>query len=299
MLDYPALRAVSAVVQTGSFEKAARVLSVTPSAVSQRVKQLEERLGIVLIERGNPCIATEQGAWLCRHMENVGMLEGELFERLPGLVDPADLKQRTTLHIAANADSLGTWFVAAASNFAKSSRYLLNIVVDDQDHTADWLRRGRVVAAVTSLEKPVAGCRRIPLGALRYRATASPNFVARYFAEGVTADAIGDAPALTFNQKDRLQSRWLSQTFGRDLPHPTHWLPSTQSFVEASLSGMGWGMNPIELVRDHLKAGRLVELVPNTPLDVAIDWQINRFAADRLAALTREVAAVARRVLLK
>ena len=184
MLDYPALRAVSTVVQTGSFEKAARVLNVTPSAVSQRVKQLEERLGIVLIERGSPCVATKQGEWLCRHMENVGMLEGELFERLPGLIDPAHPRQRTTLDIAVNADSLGTWFIAAASNFSESSPYLLNIVVDDQDHTADWLRRGRVAAAVTGLEKPVPGCRRIPLGALRYHATASPDFMARHFAEG-------------------------------------------------------------------------------------------------------------------
>jgi LysR family transcriptional regulator (chromosome initiation inhibitor) len=115
--------------------------------------------------------------------------------------------------------------------------------------------------------------------------------MSRYFAEGVTPEAIGDAPAVTFNQKDRLQSRWLSQTFGSDLPHPTHWLPSTQSFVEASLFGMGWGMNPSELVRDHLQAGRLVELVSDTPLDVAIDWQINRFAADKLVGLTRQIAA--------
>jgi LysR family transcriptional regulator, chromosome initiation inhibitor len=297
MLDYPALRAVSAVVQTGSFEKAARVLNVTPSAVSQRVKQIEERLGIVLIERGSPCVATEQGEWLCRHMENVGMLEGELFGRLPGLVDPTEPTQRTTLSVATNADSLGTWFMAAVSSFTKASPYLMNVVVDDQDHTADWLRRGRVVAAVTSLEKPVPGCRRKELGALRYHATASPDFMARYFAKGLTLEAIADAPALTFNQKDRLQSQWLSQTFGDDLPHPTHWLPSTQSFVEASLSGMGWGMNPIQLARDHLEAGRLVELVPNSPLDVAIYWQINRHAADRLAALTGEVAAAARRSL--
>src|ERR1700722_6834294 len=297
MLDYPALRAVAAVVQTGGFEKAARVLNVTPSAISQRVKQLEERLGTVLIERGSPCVATEQGEWLCRHMDNVGMLEGELFEHLPMLVVAAERKQKTTLKNATNADSLGTWFVAAASKFAKDSHYLLNIAVDDQDHTAEWLRRGRVIAAVTSLEKPVQGGKRIKLGALRYHATASPGFMSRYFAHGVTPDAIGDAPALTFNQKDRLQSRWLSQTLGGDLPHPTHWLPSTQSFVEASLFGMGWGMNPIELVRDHLQAGRLVEVVPDTPLDVAIDWQINRFAADKLDGLTREIAAVARRSL--
>ena len=295
MLDYSALRAVAMVAQTGSFEKAAGVLNVTPSAVSQRVKQLEERLGVVLIARGNPCTATETGEWLCRHIENVGMLERELLEQLPGLIDPTEPKQRTTLHIAANADSLSTWFVAAVSSFAKRSSYLLNIAVDDQDHTAEWLRRGRVIAAVTSLEKPIQGCRRISLGALRYHATASPEFIAQHFARGVTPEATLNAPAMTFDQKDRLQGRWVRQTLGDDLACPTHWLPSTQSFVEASLSGMGWGMNPIQLVREHLKSGRLVELVPDTPLDIPIYWQINRLAADRLVDLTSEVSAAAKR----
>lgn len=175
MLDYPALRAVATIVQAGSFERAATALNVTPSAISQRVKQLEERLGVVLIVRGTPCTATEKGEWLCRHMENVGMLEAELFGQLPALVDPDEPRQRVTLQIATNADSLGTWFVEAMSNFAKSSSYLLNVAVDDQDHTAEWLQRGRVIAAVTSLEKPVRGCRRFALGVLRYHATATPT----------------------------------------------------------------------------------------------------------------------------
>lgn len=299
MLDYPALRAVATVVQTGSFERAATVLNVTPSAVSQRVKQLEERLGVVLVVRGTPCTATEKGEWLCRHMENVGMLEAELFGHLPALVDPDEPRQRVTLQIATNADSLGTWFVEAMSTFARNSSYLLNIAVDDQDHTAEWLQRGRVIAAVTSVEKPIRGCRRFALGVLRYHATATPDFVARNFPQGVTAEAIRNAPALTFSQKDRLQSTWVRQTFGRDLDYPTHWLPSPQSFVEATLSGMGWGMNPTQLTREHLASGRLVELVPDTPLDVPLFWQINRFAADRLAELTREVISVAGRNLGK
>jgi len=298
MLDYPALRAVTSVVQTGSFEKAAIALSITPSAVSQRVKHLEERLGVVLIVRGNPCVATEKGEWLCRHMENVGMLESELFKHLPSLVREEDAQQRVTLHIATNADSLGTWFVKAVSGFAKQSRYLLNISVDDQDHTAEWLQRGRVLAAVTSLEKPIQGCRRLSLGALRYRATASPDFVERYFAKGVTHDALIDAPALTFNQKDRLQSQWIAQVMGRDIAHPTHWLPSTQSFIEASLSGMGWGMNPEQLVKEHLQSGRLVELIPGTPFDIPLYWQMNRLAADHLNELTREVVRTAKAVLI-
>ena len=299
MLDYAALRAVSLVVQTGSFEKAALALHVTPSAISQRVKQLEERLGTVLILRGNPCTATEKGEWVCRHMEHVGMLETELFGQLPALIAPDEPGQRVTLHIATNADSLGTWFLGAVSGFAASGDYLMNIAVDDQDHTADWLQRGRVLAAVTSLDKPVQGCRVTPLGSLRYHATASPQFMARHFAYGVTEARLSQAPALTFNQKDRLQHVWVSKVFGAPVVHPTHWLPSTQSFVDAALLGMGWGMNPDILVRDHLAAGRLVELMPGTPLDIPLYWQVNRLAAERLKPLTQAVVDMARGVLVQ
>ncbi|MFD2250749.1 LysR family transcriptional regulator (chromosome initiation inhibitor) [Pseudochelatococcus lubricantis] len=297
MIDYPAANAVAMVVQTGSFEKAARALNVTPSAVSQRVKQLEERLGTVLIERGTPCVATEKGAWLCRHMEHVGMLEQELTGHLPGLADPAAPMQRVTLNVAANADSLGTWFLTAISAFTRNSAYLLNVAVDDQDHTAEWLQRGRVLAAVTSLAKPVQGCRVTPLGALRYHATASPDYVERHFPSGVTPEAIARAPGLTFNQKDRLQLAWIRQALGRSVTYPTHWLPSTQSFVDAGLAGMGWGLNPALLVREHLASGRLVELIPGTALDIPLFWQVSRLAADRLSDLTREVVATAKREL--
>lgn len=299
MIDYPALRAVAMVVQTGSFEKAAAALNVTPSAVSQRVKHLEERLGAVLIERGTPCVATEKGEWLCRHMEHVGMLERELLEHLPGLSRPGESQRSVTLNIATNADSLGTWFLEAVANFAKRSGFLIGLAVDDQEHTGAWLQRGKVLAAVTSLGKPVQGCRATPLGALRYRATASPEFVDRFFAHGVTAEALAAAPALTFNQKDRLQSHWIRQALGQDVVCPTHWLPSTQAFVEASLRGMGWGMNPAPLVDDHLAGGRLVELLPDTPLDVPLFWQVNRLAADRLSGLTREIVSAAKRALVR
>ena len=267
MIDYPAARAVALIVQTGSFERAAAALNVTPSAISQRVRQLEERLGAVLVERGSPCTATEKGAWLCRHMEHVGMLEAELMQHLPGLVDPASPAQRVTVNIAINADSLGTWFLAAASAYTSGSDNLLNIAIDDEDHTADWLRRGRVLAAVTSLAKPVQGCHLRPLGKLRYHATASPGYMERHFPAGVTPEAIANAPALTFNQKDRLQHEWVRQALGQDVTFPTHWLPSTQSFVDASLAGMGWALNPVQLVREHLASGRLVELVAGATLD--------------------------------
>ncbi|MBP2309900.1 ArgP/LysG family DNA-binding transcriptional regulator [Azospirillum melinis] len=294
MLDYPLLAALAAVIRTGSFERAARQLHVTPSAVSQRVKLLEERLGTVLVVRGQPCTGTAAGQRLCQHVEQVALLESELRGALPGL-SPAD--GPVTLRIAVNADSLATWFVAA---MAELPGCLFDLVLDDQDHSAEWLRKGEVLAAVTASAVPVPGCNSHPLGALRYRATANPDYLRRHFPDGVTAECLATAPCLTFNRKDRLQAQWLRLVLGDHEPvptPPTHWLPSTHAFVDGALAGLGWGMNPDPLVADHLAAGRLVELVPGRPLDVPLHWQQSRIAGTALAELSRAVLRSGRQAL--
>src|SRR6202011_352665 len=149
MLDYASLSAVAVVVREGSFERAARALNVTPSAISQRVKQLEDRLGGVLIGRGQPCTATEMGRLICRHVEQVGMLEHELHGTLPGLLAAGSTDERVTIRVAVNADSLGTWFIRAMATFLAADRALLDVAIDDQEHTQQWLRAGDVLAAVT------------------------------------------------------------------------------------------------------------------------------------------------------
>lgn len=283
MLDYALLAALAAVVRSGSFERAAQRLYVTPSAVSQRVKLLEERLGTVLVVRGVPCTGTPAGLRLCQHVEQVALLESELRHDLPGVPQAGP---PVTVRVAVNADSLATWFVAA---MAETQDCLFDLVIDDQDHSADWLRRGEVLGAVTASAKPVQGCDSTPLGALRYIATASPAFVRRHFPGGVDAAAVARAPRLTFNGKDRLQMQWTRQAFGIDVEAPTHWLPSSHAFVDAALAGLGWGMNPEALVADHVCDGRLVPLIPDQPLDVALFWQHSRIASRRLGELTRAV----------
>ncbi|MBP2299569.1 LysR family transcriptional regulator ArgP [Azospirillum picis] len=291
MLDYPLLSALAAVIRTGSFERAAQQLHVTPSAVSQRVKLLEERLGSVLVVRGQPCTGTAAGLRLCQHVERVALLESDLRDTLPGL-PPADAP--LILRIAVNADSLATWFIAAMTGMPGC---LFDLVLDDQDHSAEWLRQGEVVAAVTASAAPVPGCSSHPLGALRYRATASPDYMRRHFPRGVDEESLSRAPCLTFNRKDRLQAQWLA-TVSRKAPvPPTHWLPASQAFVDGALAGLGWGMNPDLLVAGHLAAGRLVELVPGRPLDVPLFWQQSRISGSVLADLTRAVLRAGRDVL--
>jgi LysR family transcriptional regulator (chromosome initiation inhibitor) len=291
MLDYALLAALAAVIRTGSFERAAQQLHVTPSAVSQRVKLLEERLGTILVVRGIPCTGTPAGQRLCQHVEQVSLLESELRHELPGIQHAGP---PVTVRIAVNADSLATWFVTA---MAETQDCLFDLVLDDQEHSADWLRRGEVLAAVTASAKPVQGCDSTPLGALRYIATASPAFVRRYLPEGLDDASLARAPRLTFNSKDRLQTRWTRQAFGTEIASPTHWLPSSQAFIDAALAGLGWGMNPEMLVAGHLRDGRLVALVPDQPLDVPLFWQRSRIASSTLADITRAVLSTARAML--
>lgn len=292
MLDYTALNALCVVVREGSFERAARALHVTPSAISQRIRLLEERMGCALVVRGQPCVATETGRRLCQHTDRVQLLEHELQGTLPALAP--DGLTRVSLPVAVNADSLATWFAPALTAFAAQAPVLMDVAVDNEDHTAEWLRNGSVLAAVTAIARPATGCNSRALGAMRYTAAASPTFVARYFANGVSPGSLAQAPSLVFNPKDELQARWVRRLCHRHVELPRHSLPSAQAFVTAALAGMGWGLHPHTLIAPHLASGDLVELVPDTPLDVPLFWQETRAASVLLDGLSRVVLAAAR-----
>ncbi len=297
MLDYPALTALAAVIREGSFDGAARALSVTPSAVSQRIRLLEERVGCALVIRDQPCRPTETGRRLCQHVERVQLLEQDLHGAVPALGGQGEA--RVTLAIAVNADSLATWFAPAIAAFAAEHPVLLDIAVDDQDHTNEWLRSGAVVAAVTANARPAPGCNSRPLGTMRYVAAASPAFVQRYFATGVGAASLAVAPSLLFNNKDELQARWTRRLCHRHVELPRHTLPSSQAFVTACLAGMGWGLHEQSLVAGHLREGTLVELAPQSALTVALHWQYARAASAVLDRLSDAILAAAKGALAK
>lgn len=292
MLDYLSLAAVAAVAREGSFEKAATILGVTPSAVSQRVKGLEERLGAILINRGAPCRPTEFGAKLCAHVEQVRLLENEVVADLPGLVGQEPGPH--TIRVAVNADSVSTWFPRAAAAFAAETGALLDLVLEDESHTAERLRTGEVLAAVTADPSPVVGCRIFPLGRIEYLAIASPGFVDHAFPAGIDATRLQQAPMLRFDRRDELQARWVRQAWDTAVSPPIHWVPSTQGMLDMTIAGLGWSMAPASLAAPLLARGALVELPPQLGISVTLYWQRTRLAArllDRLTVAVRSVAA--------
>ncbi len=291
MLDYASLAAVAAVAREGSFEKAAAVLGVTPSAVSQRVKGLEERLGAILLTRGVPCRPTEIGAKLCAHVEQVRLLESEVAHDLPGLAGPAAAP--STIRVAVNADSVSTWFPAAAALFAAQTGAMLDLVLEDEAHTADRLRSGEVLAAVTADPAPVPGCKTYPLGALDYVAVASPGYMQRFLPDGVSAEALQTAPILRFDRRDQLQARWAAEAWDTRIAPPTHWTPSTPGMLDMTLAGLGWATTPVVMATPHLAAGRLVELPPGQRISVSLYWQRTRLSARLLDQLTQAIRTTA------
>lgn len=274
------LATLAAVLRHGSFEAAAAELNVTQPAVSLRIRALEETIGLPLVRRGTPCTETDAGERLARHGEDVALLEQETLRAL-------DLSGgAATVRLAVNADSLATWF---APVIGAVGALRLDVQIDDQDHSASWLSRGNVSAAITGTAKAAQGCDSTALGVQRYVATASWDFVAKWFADGVTTAALAQAPVFHFNRKDQLQNRWLKLKTGQKLFPPAHYLPSTHTFVDAAMAGAGWGMNPEPLVRNALQRGDLVALDKGLPLDIPLFWQISRRMKPALCGLDRAV----------
>ncbi|MDV9041216.1 LysR family transcriptional regulator ArgP [Stenotrophomonas sp. RAC2] len=290
-LVHPQLAAFAAVLEEGSFEAAARRLSISPSALSQRIKALEDRLGQVLVVRQAPCRPTAAGEALLRRVRPMQALEAEaLAELLPERGSDA---ARTPIPLAVNDDSLDTWFVPAIADLHQRHGYLFDLRMDDQDHTLQLLRDGSVLGAVTAESQPVKGCNVHPLGAMRYHAIASPGFARQYFSDGMQAAALAHAPMLVFNRKDELQWRFVRRLTRARLQPPLHYLPSSTGFVEAAACGLGWGMAPETLVAPAVRAGRVVILEPRRWLDVPLYWQHAAVRSSTLQHITQALRTAA------
>lgn len=290
--DYDSLVALSAVVREGSFEQASKTLKVTQSAVSQRIKQLEDRVGAVLVVRGRPCVATDVGLQLCQHLEQVKLLQHEVLDRIGPSVT-SDTGQPAVLRIAVNLDSLATWFPEVMRRAYLELNLLFEVSPDDQEFTDQSLRSGESMAAVTSNEAPVQGCRRTSLGSMEYLAVASPGYISRYFKDGVTVDALRTSPCIAFDRKDTLLDRWMVQCFGEAVAGYQQMLPSYEGYLQCCLDGTGWGMMPSITAAKHITAGTLVELVPGQRVMVSLHWKSSTQPQDimnKLSALVLEEA---------
>ncbi len=279
------LEALVAIADHGSFDAAARRLHITPSAVSQRIRALEGATGQVLISRGTPCRPTPHGEWLVRLGRQTRLLYDEASQALTEAT-------AVELPVAVNADSLTVWFGEVLAEVARWDGIAIRLHVEDEAHSAELLRSGDVLAAVTSDPAAVQGCSARRLGALRYLPAAAPWFADRW-RRGGTPDWAA-MPVVIFGAKDELQYQMLRRQGVGERPPVVHQVPSTSDFYQAVRIGLGWGMLPQPQASADLAAGQLALLAPDV-IDVPLYWQRWRLDSPRLTALTNAVQTTADR----
>jgi LysR family transcriptional regulator (chromosome initiation inhibitor) len=298
--DPDALECLAAIVEEGGFERAAVRLSITQSAVSQRLRSLEVQVGTVLIVRSRPLKPTSAGRLLLKHALQTRLLRADLQRDLkdlaPGAAGGSGEVER--ISIAINADSIATWALAALSELARRGLGL-EIITDDQDFTIEWLREGRVLGCVTTLKQALRSCKMVPLGAMRYVAVAEAGYAAAHCPDGLSPHNFRNVPFIAFNRKDDLQGEFIAHAF-----HLKHvalsqlYVPSSEGQVSAVLAGWGVSVLPELQVREHLRSGRLLNVAPGHVLPVDLYWHcwnLDSVVLDALTAALTDAAAVALR----
>jgi LysR family transcriptional regulator, chromosome initiation inhibitor len=292
--DRGQLAALAAVVQHQTFEAAARALSITPSAVSQRIRGLEAQLGRVAVTRSRPCRPTAAGAELARLAREFELLEAEADRRLGAGSGRVDLA------VVVNADSLATWFREVLGALSDWNEVTLRLYLDDQEFSAARLRSAEALAAVTSDPEPIQGCSVHPLGVMRYLPIAAPGLLAQYRTDDRAGDDPpvdwGALPLIRFDAKDQLQDDLLARVAPEARP-PVHWVPSSADCAAAVRLGLGWAMLPEAQLGTSVEDGTLVRLAGSRHADVRLFWQRWRVGSQSLDQLTDLVVRTARREL--
>jgi len=289
--DTDALECLAAIVEEGGFERAAVRLSVTQSAVSQRLRALEAQVGTVLLVRSRPVKPTSAGRLLIKHAMQMRLLRADLQDLTPGA---GAMREEDRISIAINADSIATWAMPALGPLV-SEGLPLEIITDDQDFTHEWLREGQVLGCVTTLKQALRGCKVLPLGAMHYVAVASADYARANCPKGLTTHNFRQIPFIAFNRKDDLQTEFVGKACGlRRVALSQRFVPSVEGQVRAVFAGWGVSVLPALTVQPLIESGELVNLAPQVTLPVNLYWHcwnLDSVVIDRLTAALSSAAA--------
>lgn len=286
--DADALECLAAIVEEGGFERAAVRLSITQSAVSQRLRSLEAQVGTVLLVRSRPLRPTTAGRLLIKHAVQLRLLRADLENDLHELTPGANAqREEDRISIAVNADSIATWALPALSHLVHDG-LPLEIIADDQDFTHEWLREGQVLGCVTTLKQALRGCKVMALGDMHYVAVAYREYAQAQCPQGLTPHNFRQIPFIAFNRKDDLQAEFVGGALGlRRVALSQRFVPSTEGQVHAVLSGWGASVVPQMLVQSRIDSGELVNLVPAFSLPVSLYWHCWNLSSDVIDRLTK------------
>ncbi|HEX8615539.1 MAG TPA: ArgP/LysG family DNA-binding transcriptional regulator [Telluria sp.] len=295
-LDYRGLAVLDAVAASGSVDKAALLLGMSQSAVSQRIKALEDSCGRLLVVRGAPSVPTGLGQRLVVHFRHVKLMEAALD------IDLGRDASLPALALALDADSLATWFAQALPALLAPPRCQFNIELADGERALRLVREGAVFACVADTDgdgdgagEAAAGTSATPLGLLRYTCVATPAFAGHWFGDGFSAEAVALAPAVVSERKQL--ARFLAREFGGEMAFPHHTMPVSAALENCILHGVAYGLMPELSALSRIAGGQLIDLAPGRTWSTALSWHAWNIDTPFVRALTEHIVTSARRYL--
>ncbi|MGH6763779.1 MAG: LysR family transcriptional regulator [Phyllobacterium sp.] len=264
--DIATLQAFECAARHGSFTQAAKELSLTQSAVSRQIKELESQLGVLLFERVRQRVLLSDAGqkFLPEARRLLNLAEDTMLRAMSAAASPASLS------IATLPTFGDRWLLPRLPDFlVVHPDITLNVAsrsepFDFEEEPFDLaIHYGQPIWAHANCTY-LCSERVIPV--------ASPAFLAKHRIE--TLDQLANAPLLQVATRPKAWADWFN-TSGTHAasPYRGHRFEHFSLVIEAAIAGMGCALLPEYLVEFELKSGRL-NIVFNTGLKTENSYYI-------------------------
>jgi len=268
-LDYKLLQSLDAIIAEQSFDGASKRLNITQSAISQRIKQLEEQCTQPVLVRGTPLKVTDLGAKLLNHYQQVIQLETDLLVD----INPEKSLAPVTIAIALNADSIASWFIPAIADVLKIHNIELDLHVINESISHELIKDGKAFAAISDKPTGSPKTKVTPIGNIVYKLCAHPSFRDKHFPNGLNADSLSSAPGINYDHMDNMHYNYIEQHFGLTKgEYPCHRVRSAEGLLNLALNGVAYSLFPEPQIKQYLASGELIDIAPKLHLSQPLFW---------------------------
>lgn len=261
----PLLDAFESVARLGTTHAAAKELRITQAAITQRLKALEQGLGITLFLRSRRGMAlTEEGKSLLQFHCGSRELEGQFLSRVQG-------KERSevTLKIVGPTSAISTRVTENVEPLYGKFPFLrLHLQSDDHADRVEMLRRGEADLAVVSPREVPKEMDSKVLRPDRYLLVASYKWKGRALAEILEKERVID-----FYESDSTTANFLQQ-FKLEASRARLFVNENEALIRMFIAGIGFGTLTESVAAPHLDSGKLIALNRRQTLEdpLALAW---------------------------
>ena len=249
------LSLLQSVVDAGSFAAAARQLGLVPSAVTYRVRQIEDALDVLLFDRASrQARLTEAGAELLREgarlLQEIDAVSNRVRRVATGWEPQFTLAVDTVV-------SLSTVMDLVQAFYQQQPPTRLRLRHETLSGTLEALTSGQADLALGIPMEPgsATGLQTRAMGDLAFVYAVAPHHALASAAEPLTDEMLQRHRAVAAADS---VPRGSGLTFGLMAGQDVLTVPTMHAKLEAQLRGLGGGFVPEPMARAHVKAGRLV-----------------------------------------